>query len=824
MSHIKQVINVSLIAFFGAISLHAAARNVSLSGSHKSIEGFSPDSVLWYKLPASNWNEALPIGNGSMGAMIFGGVDFENLQLNEHTLWSGAPVKDADRKESYKFLPQMRELLKEKKFAEAEKLAKEKFTCNPDVAYKDGSYQTLGNLFVCQDLRGGSIRGYVRYLDISSAISGVKFRTEDGDSFSREYFASYPDKVIVSKFASDKPASISLEISLYRPQSSSVERTGEDSLAMTGTTKGDMVDYAAGIKILKKGGEISASDGAKITVKNADEVVILLSAATSYVLDDAANYKGSNPREIVAKRLETAAAKTYDALKKRHIADYKSLFERVKFSLPRGSISNLDTPARLARLKEEKDESFSVLYYQYARYLMISSSRADNILPNNLQGIWGDGLNMPWNGDYHTNINIQMNYWPAGSGNLSELEEPLFRLINSLRKNGAETAREYFNARGWSVHTSTNAWGWTSPGYTPSWGIFWGGAGWLCTHIWENYAFTQNKKALEKYYPAMKGACMFYLDALHEDSKGYLSMIPSASPENAYKYAHGKRASVCEGSTMDASIIRDIFFDTAFAARVLGIDEDFAKRLDSVRARLRPLQTGKRGQIMEWSEDWDDPNDKHRHISHLYGLYPGSEIIAKDGSVLADGAKQTLKERGDEGVGWSQAWKLNFFARLKDAKSAYKLLTRQYTAIPANMDMVSMFGPGGSYPNLFDACPPFQIDGNFGTAAGIAEMLLQSHERYFNGGEKIPNFAIELLPALPDEWKQGSIEGLRARGGFEVSISWSGGRLKEARIRNVCGERKECKVLYLGGCMRLALDPGEAKTLAADSFKEQRRP
>ena len=777
----------------------------------------NPDGVLWFGAPAANWNEAIPIGNGSMGAMIFGGVDVELLQLNEISVWSGAPIKNPDKVEAYKNLPEIRKLLDCGKYAEAEKFAKECFTGNGADEYENASYQILGNLRITQKLGGGAAVSYVRTLDIAKAISSVRFNVR-GVVYERRYFASHPDRAVVGKFSASEKGKISVEFSLDRPENASVEICGENALVLSGTTSGGVNAFEAQIAVMKKGGKLIAEKG-KIEVSNADEVYFVLCAATNYVLDPAAGYIGENPHQKVSSRIKTSSAKSFGELLKNHVEDYGKYFSRVSASLPQSETSRLPTPDRIKKFGTGDDWSLVGLYFQFGRYLLISSSREDNELPANLQGVWGDGLNMPWNGDYHTNINVQMNYWHANNANLAEMYMPLARLVASLQSSGENTAKAYFNASGWVANSITNAWGYTSPGWMPGWGMFWGGSGWLCSQLWQHYEFTQDKKFLEQYYPVMKGACEFYLSALSLGKDGCYAMIPSASPENRFMYEEGKFASVCAGSTMDNSIIRDVFESTATAARILGRDSDFVKDVETKLAKLRSVKQGRRGQITEWNEDWDRPSDKHRHISHLYAFYPAADMAVLKSADFQNGARQTLYERGDDSMGWGHAWKACIYARLGDGKSALRLLRRQLNYVDSSLDLVGSYSASGSYPNLMDSGPPFQIDGNFGSAAAFVEMLLQSHERYFADVKSPnPNYIVDVLPALPPEWKFGAVKGLRARGGFEVDISWKNSELEFLRIKNVGADFNECKMRYKGKCVTLRLEAGGSVSLTKSVF------
>jgi alpha-L-fucosidase 2 len=560
-------------------------------------------------------------------------------------------------------------------------------------------------------------------------------------------------------------------------------------LVMTGNTdmprlKGN-VDYEVDARILVKGGKVSgAADSLK--VEGANEAVVLLTCGTSYLLDITKGYRGADPH-VAAQRLEAAAKRSYMQLKAAHIAEYQKYFHRVSLDLGTSDAAKLPTDERLKYYGDGKqDPAFAALFFQYGRYLLISSSRPDDPLPANLQGIWAEGLNPPWNCDYHDNINLQMIYWPAEPDNLSEMHLPLLNFITNLVAPGTKTAKAYFgpNTPGWVCGYTSDAWGWASPGARLTWGIWFGGGGWLCRHLWEHYAFTQDTNYLRKVYPVMRGAAAFWLANLVEGKDGKLITSPSSSPENQFRTDNGVVSSITEGGAMAREIVWDLFDKTARAAAALGVDADFAKKLKAARDRIRPLQIGKAGQLMEWNGDWDlnAPDIHHRHVSHLYALFPSDQINVTTMPRLAAAAKKSLELRGDEGTGWSIAWKENLWARLRDGDHAFRLLSDQLHYTEENR--IVMADAGGTYPNLFDAHPPFQMDGNMGAVSGITEMLLQSQEHHTDPKSGKECYVIDILPALPKAWSNGSVKGLRARGEFKVDIQWRRGKLVQATIRS----------------------------------------
>ena len=749
----------------------------------------APNSnLLWYEHPAEKWVEALPVGNGRLGAMIFGQPQSDRLQLNEITIWSGHPQPDADRADAYQSLPELRQLIRDGKYAEAEKFANAHF--NGPAPY-DASYQMLGDLKFEFQLPEGAVTNYTRSLDIDSALAKVEFSVGSA-KFEREVFSSAPDQVLVERLTTTAPHGLNFTMKLSRPASAQTKVVGNDTLVMTGNTdmpklKGN-VDYEADARILVKGGKVTGTtDGLK--VEGADEAIVLLTCATSYALDYFHNFRGANPH-MAAQRLEAASKKSYAKLKSTHVADYQKYFRRTQLNLGYSEAVKLPTDVRLKNYGGgTNDPALTALFFQFGRYLMISSSRPDNPLPANLQGIWADGLNPPWQSDYHVNINLQMIYWPAEPANLGEMQLPLLNLTTNFVAPGTKTAKAYFgpDSPGWVLGYTANAWDWTSPGQRLSWGIWFGGSGWLCRHLWEHYAYTQDKKYLQAVYPTMRGASEFWLANMIEGKDGKLITSPASSPENSFVTDEHVSASVTEGATMDREIVWDLFDKTARAAKALGTNADFAAKLLEARDRIRPLQIGKAGQLMEWNGDWDlnsrDPH--HRHVSHLYGLYPSDQINPLTMPELTAAAKKSLELRGDNGTGWSIAWKENLWARLRDGDHTLRLLADQLHFTTENR--VVMEEAGGTYPNLFDAHPPFQIDGNFGAVSGITEMLLQSEEHYTDPKSGLECYVIDVLPALPKSWPNGDVKGLRARGGFSVDISWRDGKLVETIIHSDSG-------------------------------------
>lgn len=734
--------------------------------------------------PDRAWeSRSLPIGNGSLGANILGSISAERITLNEKTLWKGGPntAKGADyywnvNKQSAEVLKEIRQAFLDGNQEKAALLTQKNF--NGLAAYEEkdetpfrfGSFTTMGELYIETGLSEIRMDNYRRILSLDSAMAVVQFN-KDGTQYQRKYFISYPDSVMVMKFTASKAGKQNLILS-YCPNSeakSHLKADGNNGLVYTGILNNNGMKFAFRIKAIHKGGILKAEDD-RLIVKDADEVVFLLTADTDYKMNfnpdfkDSKAYVGNDPEQTTQAMMNQALQKGYDELYRNHENDYTSLFNRVRLQLnPEENSPNLPTYQRLANYKKGMpDYQLEQLYYQFGRYLLIASSRPGN-MPANLQGIWHNNLDGPWRVDYHNNINIQMNYWPACSTNLSECTWPLIDFIRSLVKPGEKTAQAYFNARGWTASISANIFGFTAPlsNEAMSWNLNPTAGPWLATHIWEYYDYTRDKKFLQETgYELIKSSAQFTVDHLWHKPDGTYTAAPSTSPE------HGP---VDEGVTFAHAVVREILLDAIQASRVLGVDANERKEWENVLEKLVPYRIGRYGQLLEWSSDIDDPKDEHRHVNHLFGLHPGHTISPVTTPELAQAARVVLEHRGDGATGWSMGWKLNQWARLQDGNHAYKL----YGNLLKN----------GTLDNLWDTHAPFQIDGNFGGTAGVTEMLLQSHIGF-----------IQLLPALPDAWRNGSITGICAKGNFEVSISWKDGKLEKATFLSKSGA--PCKVKY----------------------------
>ena len=795
-----------LLCFFLNQSCNDPPSNRSIAPSD-----FNPTTFLWYTHSAEKWDEALPVGNGRLGAMVFGKTDEERIQFNEDTYWSGGPYSQT-REGGNKYLSEIQELIFKSDYIKAHNLFGRHLMGYPVEQMK---YQSMGDI-ILNFPDNGEVEGYIHSLDLDQAIDKVTYK-QNGIQFTREVFSSPVDQVLVIRLEADQKGSISFTANLrgkrnqahsnYATDYFQMDPYGEDGLVLTGKSADYLgvegkLRYVARIKAIPEGGTLVVDDR-DLIVKNADAVTIVLAAATNFV-----NYKdvSADPDKRVDSVLKTIDGKSYPELKTSHIGEHQRLFRRVSLDMGSGVTSFLPTDERLRNFDGQNDPNLASLCFQFGRYLLISSSRPGT-QPANLQGIWNEDMNPSWDSKYTTNINTEMNYWPAEVGNLSECAGPLFKMIGELTDQGSDVAKENYGASGWVFHQNTDIWRVAAPMDGPDWGTFTTGGAWLCTHIWEHYLYSGDINFLKEMFPILKGSVVFFLDFLIEHPKyGWLVTNPSTSPENFPGWPGNDRfydevtgwmspgTTICAGSTIDMQILYDLFGYVAEAAEIIGIDTELKDTLLLTREKLAPMQIGKNGDLQEWLEDWDQKEKSHRHISNLYGLFPGNIISARSTPELADACRVVLEQRGLEGNGWASAWKMGCWARLYESEKA--------------LENFSYYIGNYCLPDLFAICSSaMQVDGSFGITTAIVEMLMQSHED-----------KIHLLPALPESWGSGNINGIRARGGFEINMEWKNGRLENAQIYSILGNI--CAVLADGDFSVTHVGEPVRKRLADDGLFE----